>query len=99
VQARVKPTDNGALDGLPKATAELVLIRTQTQALTKVLGRKKSEKFMREWVALLATEETVRLLLPIRSPQDRETVSKVQREACAWVRQVLPTLIASLPPE
>lgn len=84
---------------LPEVSASLVLIRTGAEAVIRALGRKRGEKFLREWMNLLATEESVALLLPIRPTANRAEQSKAGREASAWLRAAAPTLIASLPPE
>lgn len=84
---------------LPAPSAELVIIRTGAQAVIRALGRRKGEKFIKEWMELLASEAAVEALLPIRPQHERAAVADAQREAMAWLRQVAPTLIASLPPE
>jgi hypothetical protein len=87
------------LPELPPASAELVIIRTGTQALIRTLGRKKGERFLKEWMALLADEDSVRLLFPARPQHDRASVVVAQQQALAWVRQAIPTFLATIPPE
>lgn len=82
---------------LPAPSAELVLLRTGAQAVVRTFGKRKGERFIREWAALLASEESVRMLFPARAPSDREAVTLAQRRALAWFRQVAPVLIATLP--
>jgi hypothetical protein len=84
---------------LPAPSAELVLLRTGAQAVIRTLGRKKGEKFLREWTALLADEDSVSLLFPARGASERASVYVAQRQALAWMRQAMPTLLATIPPE
>lgn len=83
--------------GLPPPSATLVLIRTGVQALMRTLGRRKAERLLREWSAILVNLETVQTLLPSRSPADRAEVAKAQMEAVAWWREILPALLDSIP--
>lgn len=87
------------VEELPPPSAPLVVVRTGAQALIRALGRRKAEKFVREWATLFSTQESVELLLPARTPSERRAVAKAQREAMAWFREVLPTLLASIPKE
>lgn len=83
---------------LPEPDAALTIVRTGVQALCVALGRRKAEKFLREWVRIASTEDSIRLLFPTRPPGEREAQARAQREALAWLRQVLPAMIGSLPP-
>lgn len=97
--SRVVERTTVAVDEMPAPSAELVVLRTGAQALVRALGRRKGERFLREWAQLLADEESVRLLFPTRPAADRAAVSVAQRQAVAWLRQTMPVLIATLPPE
>lgn len=88
-----------APDEQPSPSAALALVRTGAQALCVALGRRKAERFLREWARIAATEESIRLLFPTRPAHEREAQVMAQREAAAWLKQVLPTLIATLPAE
>lgn len=88
-----------AADEQPSPSAALALVRTGAQAICVALGRRKAEKFLREWARIAATEESIRLLFPTRPASEREAQIVAQREAMSWLRQVLPTLIGTLPPE
>jgi hypothetical protein len=90
-------SDPSTVEDLPPVHVSLVLIRTGAQAVIKAMGRKRGERFLREWMELLATEESVAMLLPIRAPKDRAAQERTRREAVAWLRQIAPTLIGSLP--
>jgi hypothetical protein len=63
-----------------------------------VLGRRKAERFLREWVRIASTEESIRTLFPTRPASERQAQALAQLEALAWLRQVLPAMIATLPP-
>lgn len=84
---------------LPPPSASLVVIRTGAQALVRTLGRRKGERFIREWMNLLSTEEAVRALLPARAPGDRAAVAQARSEALAWMQSIAPLLVAALPDE
>lgn len=84
---------------LPAPSAALTIVRTGAQALCVALGRRKAEKFLREWARIASSEESIRMLFPTRSASEREAVREAQLQALAWLRQALPSLIASLPPE
>lgn len=81
---------------MPPPEVSLVLIRTGAEAIIRALGRKRGERFLREWLAILATEDSVSQILPIRPPADRADVMMARRGAVAWLRQVAPTLIAAM---
>lgn len=83
----------------PKVDCSKVLIRTQTQALLKVLGRRKGEAFLRHWAAGLSDIETVQALFPINPRREAGDVLDAQREAVAWLQQLSPILWGSLPPK
>lgn len=84
---------------LPSPAAALTVVRTGAQALCVALGRRKAEKFLREWARIASSEDSIRLMFPIRPMEERGAQVVAQREALAWLRQVLPVLLATLPPE
>jgi hypothetical protein len=77
----------------------LVIVRTGAQALIRALGPRKGRKFVKEWTALLSTENSVKMLFPSQPQEDRAAVSAVQQQALAWMREALPVFMASIPPE
>lgn len=76
--------------------ANRVLIRTQAQALVRVLGPRKGERFLREWAASLDDLESVQALFPTQQARDRAAITNAQREAMDWFRQIGPILWGSL---
>ncbi len=80
----------------PAPDANRVLIRTQAQALLRVLGPRKGERFLREWAASLDALESVQSLFPTQAARDRAAITAAQREALDWFRQIGPILWGSL---
>ncbi len=80
----------------PTPDANRVLIRTQAQALVRVLGRRKGERFLREWAAVLDDLDSVTALFPTHAARDRAPITAAQREALDWFRQIGPILWGSL---
>lgn len=70
-----------------------------TQAFIRTMGRRKAERFIRELALIASHEESVRSLMPHRPAANRARRNRAQNEAAEWLRQVLPFLISSLPPE
>jgi hypothetical protein len=84
---------------LPPTSPELAAMRMLTQAFVRSVGRRRAERYVRELATLIDTEESVRLLMPVRPKEQRAAQAVAQQEAVAWLRQVLPVLMASIPPE
>jgi hypothetical protein len=84
-------------DGLPEPDAALVLIRVLVQAHLATISRRRGEAFLRHATEILASEENLELLFPIRPRTQHAALNKARREAVGLFRQLLPSLIASLP--
>jgi hypothetical protein len=69
------------------------------QARIRSMPRRRAERYLRELAGILETEESIRLLYPTRPPAERLAQHKAQDQAAAWLRSILPVLIASLPRE
>lgn len=80
----------------PAMTPELLLLRVFVSAYLHTVPRKKAEAFLREASALLATEEAVATLLPMRGPHDLARSTLARREAVAMYRSLLPVLVAAI---
>lgn len=83
---------------LPAPSAEIVLIRVFVQAYLATTSRRRADAFLQHAAGILEDEESVSLLLPIRPSWQHGAVARARRGAVAIFRQVLPALIASLPP-
>lgn len=79
--------------------AAKVLIRTQSQAIIAALGRRKGERFLREWARLLGDLDTVQALFPTNAARDRAAIADAQREAVTWFAQMSAILWGSIPRE
>lgn len=85
---------------LPKPDASYVLIRVFVEAYlsTAHLPRKeRAPAFLQVASEILANEESVSLLLPIRPASEHAAVSSARRAALALYRQYLPVLLARVP--
>jgi hypothetical protein len=82
---------------VPAPDATKVLIRTQAQALIRVLGKRRGERFLREWAAVLDDLDSVQSLFPVNPAKDRAAISEAQTEALIWFRQIAPILWGSIP--
>lgn len=87
---------------LPSPSAELVLIRVFVSAYLRTAHekpRRRAPALLEHAARLLDNEESVALLLPIRPPAMRAELSRARRQALTMFRQLLPSLIASVPPQ
>lgn len=78
----------------PPETPEFASIRTGVQSLLCVLGRKRGERWLRRWVYLLESENSI---TPIRKAS--RTDGEGSAAALAWLRHAMPSMIAALPPD
>lgn len=85
--------------GLPPPSPAFAAMRMLVQAHLRTIGRRKAERYLRELAALVANEESIRLLFPTRPKHERAAQQSAQDEAAAWIRQMLPELTRSLPPD
>lgn len=84
---------------LPPPSAELVLIRVQTEALMAVLGPAKSRKLLRLMAEKLAWQETLSNVRVFRPVDEMAKVRTARRQAAAIFERLEPSLVAALPPE
>lgn len=87
---------------LPAPSAELVLIRVMVCAYLATAHerpKRRGRAFVREAARLLNSEDSVTLLLPGRSVGHHAGVTEAGRRAIAHFKQLLPTMLAALPPE
>lgn len=87
-------------DDLPAASPELVLIRVFVQAYIATAHekpRRRARAFLHRASTILADEESVSMLLPIRPAAAHAEVSRARRQALAMFRQLVPALTAELP--
>lgn len=80
----------------PATSPELILWRIQTAAMVGVLGPKKGQRFLRSMAELMANEESIAEITPIRGAASYAAIREARRAAIALYRQALPTLIARL---
>lgn len=82
---------------LPTPSAELVLYRAHVQALLRVLGRKKGERYLRLMAGQLAAEENLSNVLSIRPSSQALEVRMSRRQAATIFDRLMPVFLASLP--
>jgi hypothetical protein len=85
-----------APEELPAPSAEIVLIRVFVQSYLATVSKRRGEAFLRHAADLLATEESLSGVTPIRPPKSQPAVTRARMQALALFRQYLPTLIASV---
>lgn len=78
---------------LPEPSAVLVLFRVFLCAFLTVSGPKKGEAVLREMAEMLATEESLSSIMPIRPASQAHGVTKARREAVAAFRALLPAFL------
>lgn len=86
-----------AAESLPAPSAEIVLLRVFAEAFLTVMPRRKAERFLRVVSEIMATEESVSLVLPIRPASQSGEIRRARREAMSLYKQLLPTFVARLP--
>jgi hypothetical protein len=83
---------------LPEPTAELFLLRVFAEAFISTMPRKRGEAFLRAAAEIMAREESLAAVIPIR-PEDRHASATARREAMATFRRDMPVFLARLPDE
>lgn len=78
---------------LPEPTATLVLFRVFVCAFLSVMGPKKGDAVLREMAEMLATEESLSSIMPIRPASQAHAVTKARREAVGAFRALLPAFL------
>jgi hypothetical protein len=84
---------------LPAPSAELEVLRKFMQAVIRATPKRRAERLIRELATIVANEESVRVLLPNRTSSQRRAQTDAQDQAAQWIRQELPMLLSSLPPD
>lgn len=84
---------------VPRPSPEFVALRTGAQALVRTLGRKRAERFLREWARMLSVDEGVTTLLPRRPASDHAAVELAREQARTWFQSVLPAILDAVPDE
>jgi hypothetical protein len=69
------------------------------QSYLATVSKRRGDAFLRHAADLLATEESLSGIMPIRPPAAHGSVSKARKQALAVFRAYLPVLIASVPKE
>lgn len=83
---------------LPAPSAEMVLLRVLAEAFLATSTPKRARAFMNVATSILADEESLSLAFPIRPASRQPEITKARRGAVAMYRQLLPTLMARVPP-
>lgn len=83
---------------LPSVDPAYAVIRLALQAHIRTLSRRRGERFIAELRDLLADEELVFPLQANRPAADRADQRRAQRLGANWLQNILPLLVASLPP-
>jgi hypothetical protein len=81
---------------LPPPSAEAILLRTAIMAFIAISGRRKAAAFLREMAVMLADEEAMSLIFPIRPSSNHAEVSRARREAIALFEAHLPAYMARM---
>lgn len=92
----VSPEYRSKPEDLPAPSAELVLWRVAVEAFLDTMPRKKGEAFLIRMGELLASEEAVSNILPIRPDSETEMVQAARVQAVAMFRQYLRVFMARL---
>lgn len=82
---------------LPVPSAEMILLRVMVQAHLSTVSKRRGEAFLRACADILATEDSIALVVPIRDAGAHADIAVARKHAIAMFRGYLPTLIASLP--
>jgi len=85
---------------LPPPSAELVLIRVFVQSYLATCDLPPGERasaFLRHASGLLADEDSLSRVMPIRPPSGHAAVAKARLQALVLYEGLLPTFIAELP--
>ncbi len=85
--------------GLPEPSAELVLIRVLMASYLATASPKRGAALLREASRLLESEEAIASVFPIRPGSHHAAMGAARRRAVMAFRLMMPTFVASLPPE
>ncbi|WP_332690049.1 hypothetical protein [Devosia sp.] len=91
--------DQSAPEELPPPSAEIVLLRVFVSAYLTTNSRKKGDAFLRAAAEILASEESLAAVMPIRGASQAAAVSKARRGAIALFRALTPTFLGRLGPK
>lgn len=85
---------------VPPVSVELVLYRVQVCAmidvLTEFIGPEAAERFLRRQAEMLADEQSLETVIPIRGRSQQAEVSRARKGAVAMFRRYLPVFVAKL---
>ena len=86
-------------DELPEPSAELVLLRVAVEVFIATADLKKGRGLAAMKLAseILATEESVSLLFPIRPSSQHVAVNTARLQAIAMFKQWIPVFLARVP--
>ena len=90
-----------AAEELPPPSAEMILLRVFVEALLeccKVPRKRRARVFIDTAASILANEESLSLIVPIRPTTQMAEVNRARRQALAIFRAYAPTFLARLPP-
>lgn len=92
----------GSGGDVPPVSVELVLYRVLVCALLDALadecGPEVAERFLRRQAELLADEQSLETVIPIRGRSEQQEVVRARRGAVAMFRRYLPVFVAKLRP-
>ena len=94
----IEPEGAVAPEEMPAPSAELILIRVFVEAFLATSTPKRARAFMSVATSILADEESVSLAFPIRPTQRQPQLTRARRGAVGLYKQLLPTLMARVPP-
>ena len=89
---------NEPYDELPPPSAELVLMRVFVESFLETAPPKQARAFMRVATAILENEQSVSLAFPLRPSPKQPEITRARMLAVALYQQLLPTLMARVPP-
>lgn len=91
MSAEAEPTEQ-----LPPPSPEFVMMRVFICAVLRVTTPKKGEAILREMAEMLASEESLADVMPIRRSSQMAAVGRARREAVAIFRTYLPVFLGHL---
>lgn len=86
-------TSDGHPDGA-LATSRMIV-----EAWLQTVGREEGARFLKNLGVVLANQEEMSCVVPIRRTAAGKAAARAERDASSALRQMLPVFIARLPPE
>lgn len=84
-------------DEQPAPSASLIVSRVIVEAWLRSVDRKTGAAFLENLACVLADQEEMASVVPIRRTERGAAAARAEREALAALRQMLPVFIATLP--